>query len=54
MHPALHVCIEMHSFPNLSLSLSLSVSPNAMQVEEAQKRLNKWDDGKAPLLSVQE
>nr|ACZ55932.1 MATE transporter 2 [Zea mays]ACZ55933.1 MATE transporter 2 [Zea mays] len=24
------------------------------EVEEAQKRLNKWDDGKAPLLSAQE
>jgi hypothetical protein len=25
-----------------------------MQVEEAQKRLNKWNDSKAPLLSAQE
>jgi len=32
---------------------SFRISPR-MQVEEAQKRLNKWNDGKAPLLSAQE
>jgi hypothetical protein len=51
IHPVFHACllsistcIEMNSF---------QISP-PMQVEEAQKRLNKWNDSKAPLLSAQE